>query len=85
MEHVKKTRLSALENPYQNKEIIIVDDHSTDDTYQQALPFLEGGVFKLVKRSGRKGSRAAAVHYGTLFATGDICMIAYGMILVEIA
>jgi glycosyltransferase involved in cell wall biosynthesis len=66
MEHVKKTILSALENPYQNKEIIIVDDHSTDDTYQQAPPFLGGGIIKLVKRSGGKGSRGAAVHYGFL-------------------
>jgi cellulose synthase/poly-beta-1,6-N-acetylglucosamine synthase-like glycosyltransferase len=79
---IKKTILSALENPYQNKEIIIVDDHSIDDTYQQALPFLESGVIKLVKRSGGKGSRAAAVNYGTLFATGDICMITDGDTLI---
>ena len=57
---IKKTILSALENPYQNKEIIIVDDHSTDDTYQQSVSFLERGLIKLEKRSGGKGSRAGS-------------------------
>jgi len=79
---IKKTILSALDNPYQNKEIIIVDDHSTDDTYQQSVSFLERGLIKLEKRSGGKGSRAAAVNYGTLFATGDICMITDGDTLI---
>jgi len=79
---IKKTIMSALENPYRNKEIIIVDDHSTDDTYQQALPFHERGLIKLVKRSGGKGSRAAAVNYGTLYATGDIWMITDGDTLI---
>jgi cellulose synthase/poly-beta-1,6-N-acetylglucosamine synthase-like glycosyltransferase len=79
---IKQTILSALENPYQNKEIIIVDDHSTDDTYEQSLPFFERGLIKLVKRSGGKGSRAAAVNFGTLYAAGDICMITDGDTLI---
>jgi glycosyltransferase involved in cell wall biosynthesis len=37
---IKQTIQSALENPYQNKEIIIVDNHSTNYAYQQALSFL---------------------------------------------
>ena len=55
---IAKTIKSALESTYWNKEIIIIDDHSTDDTYQQALPYSERGLIKLVKRSGGKGSRA---------------------------
>src|SRR5437588_6510445 len=72
---ITKTIKSALEITYQNKEIIIIDDHSTDDTYQQALPYSERGLIKLVKRSGGKGSRAAAMNYGSNFATGDILMM----------
>jgi cellulose synthase/poly-beta-1,6-N-acetylglucosamine synthase-like glycosyltransferase len=72
---ITKTIKSALEMTYSNKEIIIIDDHSTDDTYQQALPYFERGLIKLVKRSGGKGSRAAAINYGSNFATGDILMM----------
>ena len=72
---ITKTIKSALESTYWNKEIIIIDDHSTDDTYQQALPYSERGLIKLVKRSGGKGSRAAAINYGSNFATGDILMM----------
>jgi cellulose synthase/poly-beta-1,6-N-acetylglucosamine synthase-like glycosyltransferase len=72
---ITKTIKSALESTYSNKEIIIIDDHSTDDTYQQALPYSERGLIKLVKRSGGKGSRAAAMNYGSNFATGDILMM----------
>ena len=72
---ITKTIKSALESTYWNKEIIIIDDHSTDDTYQQALPYSERGLIKLVKRSGGKGSRAATMNYGSNFATGDILMM----------
>jgi len=72
---ITKTIKSALESTYWNKEIIIIDDHSTDDTYQQALPYSERGLIKLVKRAGGKGSRAAAINYGSNFATGDILMM----------
>jgi cellulose synthase/poly-beta-1,6-N-acetylglucosamine synthase-like glycosyltransferase len=35
---IKKTIESLLDNTYPNKEIIVIDDHSTDDTFQQAYP-----------------------------------------------
>jgi cellulose synthase/poly-beta-1,6-N-acetylglucosamine synthase-like glycosyltransferase len=72
---ITKTIKSALESTYWNKEIIIIDDHSPDDTYQQAVPYSERGLIKLVIRSGGKGSRAAAINYGSYFATGDILMM----------
>ena len=75
---IKTTIQSVLENSYQNKEIIVIDDHSTDDTYQQALPFHESGKIKLVKRSGGIGAKARAINYGATFATGDFLMIMDG-------
>jgi len=50
---IKTTIQSVLENSYPNKEIIIIDDHSTDDTYEQALPFHKSGKIKLVKKIWR--------------------------------
>jgi cellulose synthase/poly-beta-1,6-N-acetylglucosamine synthase-like glycosyltransferase len=78
-----KTIQSALENPYLNKEIIVIDDHSSDDTYKLAMPFVEAGQIKLLRRAGIKGSRAAAVNYGCLYATGDVVMVTDGDTLIE--
>lgn len=36
---IRKTIESLLESTYPNKEIIVIDDHSTDDTFQQAYPY----------------------------------------------
>lgn len=80
---IKKTIASLLENPYPNKEIIIIDDHSTDGTYEQALPYHEKGLIKLVRRNEGKGSKSAAINYGAVFATGDYLMIMDGDTLIE--
>lgn len=80
---IKNTITSLLENPYPNKEIIIIDDHSTDGTYEQALPYHEKGLIKLVRRTEGKGSKSAAINYGAVFATGDYLMIMDGDTLVE--
>lgn len=80
---IKKTIASLLENPYPNKEIIIIDDHSTDGTYEQALPYHQKGLIKLVRRTEGKGSKSAAINYGAVFATGDYLMIMDGDTLIE--
>jgi cellulose synthase/poly-beta-1,6-N-acetylglucosamine synthase-like glycosyltransferase len=80
---IKDTIEAALENNYTNKEIIIVDDHSSDDTYNLAKPYVERGLIKLLRRSGIKGSRASAVNYGALYATGEIIMVTDGDTLIE--
>ena len=72
---VKKIINSCLENPYRNKEIIVVDDHSTDDTFKQAYPFHQRGKIKLLQCKGSKGSRASAINFGITFATDEILMI----------
>ncbi len=55
---------------YDEKEIIIVDDASTDRTVQTVEKFFNKGVV-LVKRE-KNGGRAAALNSGLQKATGDI-------------
>lgn len=81
---IKKTIDSILENVYPNKEIIVVDDHSTDDTFQKAYPYYKSGVIKLVKRTeGSRGSKSGAVNFGVVFATGDVILVMDGDTLLE--
>jgi len=80
---IRKTIASLLENPYPNKEIIVIDDHSSDNTYDLALPFADKGLIKLVKRTWGVGSKAAAINYGAIFATGDYLMVMDGDTLIE--
>jgi hypothetical protein len=76
---IKKTIESLLDNTYPNKEIIVIDDHSTDDTFQQAYPYYKSGKIKLVKRTeGSKGSKSGASNFGAVFASGDVILVMDG-------
>ena len=55
---------------YDDKEIIVVDDASTDHTVQAVEEFLDKGVI-LVRRE-KNGGRAAALNSGLQRATGDV-------------
>lgn len=80
---IRKTIQSILDNPYPNKEIIVIDDHSTDDTFQIASSFSGSGLIKLVKRTEGKGSKSGAVNYGAIFATGDYLIVIDGDTVIE--
>lgn len=81
---IKKTIESLLDNTYPNKEIIVIEDHSTDDTFQQAYPYYKSGKIKLVKRTeGSKGSKSRASNFGAVFASGDIILVIDGDTLIE--
>lgn len=66
---LRKIIESVLEASYPHKEIIVIDDDSTDRTYQIASGYKDKGV-KVVHRPN--GGKAAALNYGLLFARGEI-------------
>lgn len=55
---------------YDDKEIIVIDDASTDSTVQSVERFLDKGV--ILARRKKNGGRAAALNSGLQKATGDI-------------
>ncbi len=59
---------NILEAYYPNKEIIVVDDGSTDSTYQVAKKYIPQGV-KVIQRVN--GGKYAALNTGLVYATGE--------------
>ena len=74
---------AAIDAKYQNKEIIVIDDGSTDNTYKIAQEFAQKKLIKLVRREKASGSKAAALNYGAAYATGDILMSIDGDTIIE--
>jgi len=66
---IARTIESLLEADYPNKEIIVVDDGSTDRTLEIALRYVRAGVKVYHKENGGKSS---ALNYGLKFARGEI-------------
>jgi cellulose synthase/poly-beta-1,6-N-acetylglucosamine synthase-like glycosyltransferase len=63
---------AALETVYPNKEVIVVDDGSTDRTLEIAKPYADKRLIKLIHRDDASGSKSGALNYGILFSTGDV-------------
>jgi glycosyltransferase involved in cell wall biosynthesis len=61
-------------SPYPDKEIIIVDDCSTDGTMEKLKTSIEGSVDKVIYHERNKG-KGAAIRSGIKEATGDIVII----------
>ena len=71
-ENLATTIEALLEADYPLKEIIIVDDGSTDGTLNIARRYIDRGVKVCHKENGGK---ASAINYGLLFATGEIIVL----------
>jgi len=57
---------------YANKEIIVVDDNSTDDMYLKAKPDAARGEIVLVRKREPRSNKARARMCGAKFASGEI-------------
>jgi len=66
---ISRTLTSLLNTKYENKEIIVIDDGSSDLTRFVAQGYEKQGVRVVTKPNGGK---ASALNYGLLFAKGDI-------------
>lgn len=78
-DYILKTLKSLEDQSFRNFEVIIVDDHSTDDSYDKTLSFLSNSSLnsKLVKRpdSLSKGV-ASSRNFGVQIANGEwICFL----------
>ena len=77
---IRQSIESALATKYVNKEIIVIDDGSTDKTWLIANSFAQKGLIKLIRRDApmppAKSSKASALNHGINYATGDyvLCM-----------
>jgi cellulose synthase/poly-beta-1,6-N-acetylglucosamine synthase-like glycosyltransferase len=72
-ESIAQTLNSILASDYPKRklEIIVINDASTDNSYEIAKKFKAQGV-KLFNRKNNTGSKAAASNYGFSKATGEI-------------
>ena len=67
---------SLLEIDYQNKQVILVDDGSTDATYSIASEYKKRfpiGRFSIIRK--HKGGKSSALNYGIRFAKGEIIVV----------
>jgi len=65
---------ATIRNTYKNKEIIVIDDASKDNTYKIAKEYADKGLIKILHREEASGSKAAALNYGFQFSTGDLIL-----------
>ena len=65
---IEETLQSVLNQSYPNIEIMVIDDHSTDDSFNKALEFQTENI--IVKLNKGKGA-CAARNYGFELSTGD--------------
>jgi len=64
---------TLLEADYPNKQVIVVNDGSTDHTMEEIMPYALQGKVQLINRPN--GGKAAALNTGLLAANGDIVVV----------
>lgn len=69
---IARTLQSIIEASFPDKEIIVIDDGSKDQTYRIAMSYENKGV-KVIHRPN--GGKATALNHGLLFARGEIIVV----------
>lgn len=72
---IEKSIQCLLESDYSRKEVVVVDDGSTDNTYRIAGQYSRRGLIKLIRRESASGKKARAVNLGLRLAKGDVILI----------
>ena len=68
---IKQTLESLIETQYPRKEIIFVDDGSTDNTLEVVKQFKD----KIIILHKKNGGKASALNYGLVYAKGEIVVV----------
>jgi len=71
--HLTQTLDALCENNYPRKEIIIIDDHSSDETSLICRKYARAGKIKYLRKATRS-SKPGALNYGLAFAKGEIVL-----------
>ena len=67
----------VINNNYQNKEILIIDDFSKDKSINKINLFKELNIIKIIQHNKNKG-KGACLRTASEYVTGDICLIQDG-------
>jgi len=70
-EHIYKLVESLKNQTYKNFELIIIDDGSTDNTYQICTSLYKNGFINKYLRNNISGGKASAANLGLKYATGE--------------
>ncbi len=74
--NIKRTLDSIIDSDYPTKEIIVVDDGSTDLTYAIASRYMQTSKHcKITVMRKQNGGKVSAINYGLLFALGEIIIV----------
>ena len=75
--YIEKAIESVLDQSFEDWEFIVVDDLSTDDSFERALSLMSGQNISLIQLPEHVGC-AGATHEAVRFATSPICTILDG-------
>lgn len=70
---IEGTLNSLLKLSYDIKEIIVVDDASTDDTYKKAIKY--SPPVRVFQRKTSTGRKTGAVNFGIAFSSGEVVVV----------
>lgn len=68
--HIYKLVQSLKAQTYTNFEIIVIDDGSTDDSYQICTNLYKRGLIDIYLRNNLRGGKASAANLGLRYSTG---------------